>query len=142
MKRAFDIFSGNGETAGKALDHWLQAERELLWKPAIELEETENEFRLRIAVPGVDPKNIDIEVTSEDILVKANLKEQRVEKKGTIHTTEFASGNLFRAVHFPRPINLDKVKAEIKNGMLRITAAIAESAEGKKVKRARAGAGS
>jgi HSP20 family molecular chaperone IbpA len=47
---------------------WLEAERELVWKPAIELEERDNEFLLEMAAAGVDPKDFDIQVTPEDIL--------------------------------------------------------------------------
>ena len=72
MRRAHDIFSTNGGIFGKDIDDWLQAERELVWKPAIELEEKDGEFKLQVAVPGVDAKDIDIEVTAEDILIKAD----------------------------------------------------------------------
>jgi HSP20 family protein len=133
-KRAYDIFNRNGEGFGKALDDWLKAERELLWKPSIELQEKDGEFTLCIAVPGVDPKTLDIEVTPREILVKANLKHEHKEEKGTVHICEFASGDLFRSVHFPKSIAPDKVKAEFKNGMLIITAAIAKEEQARKVK--------
>ena len=133
MHRAYEIFDRSGQILGRDLDHWLQAELELVWKPHIELEEKDNEFRLQLGVPGVDPKNIDIEVTAEDIVVKAELSHEHKEKKGTIHICEFASGNLFRAVHLPKRIDPDKVKAEFKNGMLKVKAAIAKEARTKKV---------
>jgi HSP20 family protein len=134
MNRAFDIFRGNGGIFGRDLDNWLAAERELIWKPAIELEETEKEFKLKVAVPGVEPKELDIEVTPDDFLVKAEVQHEHKNEKGKIHTCEFVSNNLFRAVHFPRKVNPDKVKAEFKNGILYVTAEIAEEAKAKKVK--------
>jgi HSP20 family molecular chaperone IbpA len=97
MKRAFEIFDGNGHVFGRDLEDWLQAERELVLKPAIELEEKDHEFRLQIAVPGVDPKDIHIEATPEDILVKAETRHEHKEEKGQVHICEFASGNLFRS---------------------------------------------
>lgn len=133
MRRAYDIFSGNGEIFGRDLDDWLRAERELVWKPSIELEEKDNEFRLQIGVPGVDPKDIDIEVTPEHILIKAETKHEHEEKKGKVHVCEFHSGNLFRAIHLPKRIDPDKVKAEFKNGMLSLKAEIAEAARSKKI---------
>ena len=133
MRRAYEIFSGNGGIFGKDIEDWLQAERELVWKPAIELEEKDNEFLLLIATPGVDPKDIDIEVTSEDILVKADVHHEHKEKKGDVYACEFASGNLFRSIHLPKKIDPDKVKAEFKNGMLSLKAPVAEEARVKKV---------
>jgi HSP20 family protein len=125
-KRAFEIFDGNGHTFGKDLDDWLQAERELVWKPSIELDEKDNEFRLQIATPGVDPKDIDIEATPEYILVKAECHHEHKEEKGKVHICEFTSGNLFRSVRLPEKIDPDKVKAEFKNGLLTLTAEIAK----------------
>jgi HSP20 family protein len=133
MRRAYEIFSLNGGIFGRDIDNWLQAERELVWKPAIELEEKDNEFRLEIAAPGVDPKDIDIEVTPEDILVRADVHHEHKEKKGEVYVCEFASGNLFRSIHLPKKIDADKVKAEFKNGMLTLKAPVAEEARAKKV---------
>jgi HSP20 family protein len=133
MRRAYDLFRVNGGIFGRDLEDWLQAERELVWTPSIELEEKNDEFRLQVAVPGVDPKDIDIEVTPEDILVKADLHHEHKEKKGEVYACEFASGNLFRTVHLPRKIDPDKVKAEFKNGMLSLKAPIAQESRAKKI---------
>ena len=133
MRRAYDIFERNGRSLGRDLDHWLQAERELLWKPAVELREEAGEFCLEVAASGVDPKDIDIEVTPEDIVLKADIQHHH-EKKGTVHTCEFQSGRMFRSIHLPKRINPDKVKAEIKNGLLTLKAEIAEEARAKKIK--------
>ncbi|SRR5213593_1402417 len=134
MRRAYDIFERNGRVFGRDLDHWLQAERELLWKPALELREADGEFVLEMAVPGVDPKDIDIEVTTEDIVLKADIQHEHEEKKDTVHICEFQSGSMFRSIHLFKRINPDKVKAEIKNGLLKLTAEIAEEARAKKIK--------
>ena len=134
MRRAFDVFSGNGGVFGRDLENWLQAERDLVWKPTVELCEKGDAFRLEAAVPGVDPKNIDIEVTPEDILLRGEIAHEHKEEKGTVHICEFDSGEMFRSIHLPKRINPDKVKAEFKNGMLYLTAEIAEEARVKKIK--------
>ena len=132
-KRAYEIFDGNGHMSGRDLDDWLQAEQELVWKPAIEIEEKEKEIRLKLAIPGVDPKDVDIEVTPEDILVKAETQHEHNEKKGRLHVCEFSSGNMFRSIHLPKKIDPDKVKAEFKNGMLSLTAELAKEARTRKI---------
>ena len=133
MHRAYDLFETRGKALGRDLEHWLAAERELIWKPSIELTEKGNEFSLRIAVPGVDPKDIDIEVTPEYLLVKAEARHEHGEDRGHVHICEFESGNLFRSIRFPKTINPDKVKAEFKNGELYVNAAIAPEAEARKI---------
>ena len=133
MKRAYDIFCGKGSTFGADLDDWLAAERELIWKPAIELTEKDNQLEIRDAVTGFDSKDLNVEVTSDDLLVKGEKKTEKKEDKGEVHTSEFQSGSLFRSIHFPKKVDPNKVKAEIKNGLLTVVAPIAEEARSRKV---------
>ena len=134
MRRAYEIFEQSGSVFGRDLDNWFQAEQELHWKPAIELRETDTEFVFEAALPGVEPKDIEIEVTPEDIVLKTSIEHQHKEEKGTVHICEFQTGTLFRSIHLPTQINPDKVKAEFKNGLLRVTADIAKEATTRKIK--------
>ena len=133
MGRAYDIFTSNGNLFGNDIDDWLQAERELVWRPAVELTEKENVFCLEVAAPGVDPEELDIEVTPDDILIRATVHHEHQEKKGEVHICEFAQGNLFRSIHLPKKIEPEKVKAAFKNGLLTLNAPVAEEARTKKV---------
>lgn len=129
MRRAFEIFEETGGIPGRDVDNWVAAERELVWKPAVELKEKNEQFTLTIAVAGVGAKDLLIQVTPEDLLVKAESRHEHDDDKGLIHTCEFQDRTLFRTVHFPKRIDANKVTAELKNGMLTITAAIASDAE-------------
>jgi HSP20 family protein len=133
MDRAYEIFAGTGQVLGRDFDHWLQAEREILWKPQIELSEKDGEFNISIAVPGVEARDLNIEVTPEELLVKGEIKHEHKEEKGTVHTCELETGSLFRSVRFPKKINPEKVKAEFKNGMLSLKASIAEEQKAKRI---------
>src|SRR5262245_1220095 len=133
MLRAYEIFSGSGGETGKELENWLAAERELVWKPAIELREKNREFLINIAVPGIDPGDVSVEVTPEHLLVRGEFRHEHAAEEGKVHTCEFEVGSLFRVVHFPKKIDPDKVKADFKNGILRVKAAIPEEPKRKKV---------
>lgn len=133
LRRSYDIFRDNGSVFGKDLDHWLKAERELVWKPAIELKERDNVFKLQAAIAGVDPKNLKVEVTPEEILIRGETKTEKKVEKGEVYTSEFQAGSLFRSVRFPKKIDPEKVKAELKNGLLTVTAPVAEEAKAHKV---------
>ena len=126
MRRAFEIFEGSGGMFGSDLDNWLTAESELVWKPPIELREKDNEILLSMAVPGIEPKAIQIEATTEDLVVKAETRHEHHEERGSVYACEFHSGDMFRTIRFPKKINPDKVKAEFKNGMLTIHAPVHE----------------
>jgi HSP20 family protein len=133
MRRAYEIFEQNG-MFGRDLENWTQAERELVWRPSFELSEKDGQFRLEAALSGVEAKDIDIEVTPEDIVLQANTEHKHTDEKGIVHYCEFEAGKMFRAIHLPKKINPDKVKAEFKNGLLRLTAEVAAESRAKTIK--------
>ena len=126
IRRAYEIFEQNGSALGQDLENWTQAERELVWKPAFELSEKDRHFQIEAAIPGIEAKDLDVEVSSEDIVLKAATRHRHEDQKGLVHYCEFESGQMFRAIHLPKKINPDKVKAQFNNGLLRLTAEIAE----------------
>jgi HSP20 family protein len=130
MQRAREIFESRG---GSDLDNWLAAENEIVWRPAIELRETENQLSLQVAVPGVDPKDIEIEATPDDIVIKAEIRHDHSEEEGAVHSCEFMCGSMFRNIHFPKRIKPDAVKAEYKNGILKIQAPLSKEETARKV---------
>jgi HSP20 family molecular chaperone IbpA len=71
VTRAYEIFEGRGAECGHDLDDWLSAERELVWEPPVELEESDDELTVKLSAPGIDPKDIEVELTPEDLLVEA-----------------------------------------------------------------------
>jgi HSP20 family protein len=133
MRRAYDISQDNG-SFGRDLDNWLEAERELVRKPAIELAEKDDQFEIKVAVSGIDPKDLKVEVTAEDLLVKGETRTEKKEEKCEVYTSEFESGSLFRSIHLPKKVDPNKVKAELKNGLLTVTAPIAEEAKARMVR--------
>jgi len=136
MRRAYDIFHTNGSLFGRDLDDWLTAEREFIWKPAIEVAEKDNHFEIKVAVAGVDPKDLKVEITDEELLVRSETKSEKKDEerdKGRVHVSEFQSGSLFRSVHLPKKIDPNKVKADFKNGLLTVNAPIAEAQQPRKI---------
>jgi HSP20 family molecular chaperone IbpA len=87
-RRAYDIFTNNGRTVGRELDDWLEAENELVWEPSIELSETDKEFVLDMAIPGVDAKDIDMEVTPDYLVVKAGSRHDHQEGRPIRYATK------------------------------------------------------
>src|SRR5437868_5757608 len=91
-RRAYDIFNGNGSQPGGDLQNWLAAERELICKPPMEMKEMDDQFEIQIAVPGVDAKDINIEVTENELLVTSQTSTQKKETKGEVYASELQTG--------------------------------------------------
>ena len=132
-ERAYDLFRNRGVALGAALNDWLVAERQTIWKPPVEICQKDNQFVIEAALAGVEPRQLDIQVTRDTLLIKADTPHTHPETKGIVHVCEFQAGQLFRAIKFPAPIDPEAVKAEYRDGLLRVTAAIAAVQRAKKV---------
>lgn len=133
MQRAYQIFCDRGCITGYALDDWLAAERESVWKPAIELSRKDDTFTVEVAMAGVDPKDLDIQVTPDNLLIRADTGHGHEKADRTVSICEFAKGKLFRSISFPEEVNPSAAKAEYRHGLLRVTVPVAPRPAPKKV---------
>jgi HSP20 family protein len=125
-RRAFEVFHENGGEEGRDLDHWLTAEREVLWKPSFELSERDGVLSIRADVAGMEPGDLEVTVTPDRLVLTGETRHEHSETKGQVHYSEFSSGSLYREIAFPRPVDPSAVKAALRNGLLEITAPAAE----------------
>jgi HSP20 family molecular chaperone IbpA len=114
-----DTFGG-----GQPLDDWLAAEREIIWRPAMEVEQSDGAYIVEAAVAGLEPRQIDVRLSAGDVLISANVH-HRHQHTGDALLCEFSAGPLFRSYHFVHPVDPARARAECKNGMLRITVPLA-----------------
>lgn len=126
--RAAEIFRERGSALGRAVDDWLRAEQETVWRPALEVHRKKDAFIIEAAVAGVNPAQLDVRVTPEELLMSADLHHAHREQEGEAILCEFANGPLFRAYRFPEPVDPAGVSAECQNGLLRVTAPVAQPA--------------
>jgi len=102
--------------------------------PAAELEETENEIRLRLEVPGLEPKDINVEVTPDSLTITGDRKYETKTEENGVTRSEFRYGKFQREIQLPSLVQNDKVQAEYKNGILHLNLPKAESEKHKAVK--------
>ncbi len=91
-ERAFDLFRGRGGSSNDPVADWLTAEQEILWKPTIELREDDGVFVVVAALPGLETKDVTVEVTPQDLVIRAETSHTRSESKGRVHLSEFSTG--------------------------------------------------
>lgn len=102
-RRAYDLFRSRGSW-GDAIGDWLRAEEQLVSMPAVELREQDGMFTLAAALPGVDAKAITVDITPQDVVIKAS-ERTHTEDKGEVHRCEFTSGEYFRSLPFPKAVD-------------------------------------
>jgi len=87
-------------------------------KPAVELLDNNDHLLLKVLIPGIDKKDIDISVTRDGVKISGEYRRQEENKDNGYYISEFNYGKFERIVNLPLPIKNDQVKAEYHNGIL------------------------
>ncbi|HEY9656950.1 MAG TPA: Hsp20/alpha crystallin family protein [Allocoleopsis sp.] len=89
--------------------------------PAAELKETDEAILLKLELPGVDAKDLDVEVTEEMVSVKGERKSETQSENNGVIRSEFHYGTFQRMIPLPARVQNTQVKAEYKDGILHLT---------------------
>jgi HSP20 family protein len=90
------------------------------WTPAVDLAETEQEVTIRAEVPGINPDDLEVTVSGQQLVLSGE-KREATEKKGEdFYHTESRYGSFRRSIPLPDRVDPQKVQAEYANGVLTI----------------------
>jgi len=102
--------------------------------PSVDLSETENAIEVRMDVPGVKAKDIDIQINGNLLTVSATREEEKEEKGRTYHRVERQTGRYARTITLPSPVIESEVAAEYHDGVLAVTLPKTDESKAHKIK--------
>lgn len=92
-----------------------------LWQPAIELQDHTEYLLLRVALPGIDGKDVDVQVTKDAVGIFGEVRSQPQEQQNNYIRSEFQYGKFQRVIPLPTNIINEQVEAKFDQGMLILT---------------------
>ena len=104
------------------------------WAPSVDILETENELVLKADVPGVELKDIDIQMENGTLTLKGERKFEKEEKNKGFHRLERSYGSFVRYFTLPDTVDPEHVKADYQNGVLTVTLPKKEIAKPRAIK--------
>lgn len=104
------------------------------WSPAVDIYETEDSIVLKAELPGVDKKEVSVEVKDNTLILKGERRREKEVKEENYHRVERSYGTFMRSFSLPVTVKQDQVKAKFKDGILEVTLPKAEEAKPKQVK--------
>jgi HSP20 family protein len=119
-RRAYELFEHEGRIDGHHLRHWLEAERELLHPVHMKIEETEGEFVVHAELPGFKASDIEVSVEPRRVTITGKRESKEESKQGEAVYTEECQDEVFRTLELPGEVNVMKVTATLKEGILDI----------------------
>lgn len=104
--------------------------------PAVNVSETDKEFKLCVAAPGMDKKDFKVEAFDEMLTISAEKEkeEKKEEKNGRFNRREYNYSSWTRSFTLPENCDTTKIAAEYKNGELQILIPKLEINQPKKIK--------
>jgi len=91
------------------------------WAPSMDVSETRDSLIVKVEVPGMDPKDIQISLQENLLTVKGEKRQEQEEKEEHYHRVERTYGMFTRSVRLPVTVDGSKVAASFKNGLLTVT---------------------
>lgn len=126
MNRLFDDFFGDFPLARRTDELGLAGAG---FVPRIDVSETDKEVKVSAELPGMDEKDIAVEMSGEAVTIRGERKEEREEKGKNWHAREQTYGAFQRTIPLPASVDGKKVKARFNKGVLTISVPKREEAQ-------------
>jgi HSP20 family protein len=106
-----------------------------LWTPQIDVQQRGDAIIVRADLPGVRKEDVQIEVQGDTLILSGQRREEREEggDDQDYRMFERSYGSFYRTVSLPQGTNPDEIQAVMRDGVLKITLPLAESARPKKI---------
>jgi len=89
-------------------------------KPAVNIKEDDKKYSLELAVPGIDKKDLKIEVNEDILTISMEQKQENEEEVSGYKRREFSYASFCRSFYLPDDTNRDKIDASYKDGILTV----------------------
>jgi len=115
------------------LEEPLSIASDLLPWPAIDMKEDDKAITLRVDVPGINPKDITVDVSGNLLTLGGSRQDEKKSEKGGILRQERHEGSFLRTITLPSYVDPTKIEAKCEKGVLTVTATKVPGAGPKRV---------
>lgn len=118
IDRLFDEMIHRPWGFGRTAEEW----------PQLDLYETATAFVLEVDLPGVRKQDVSVEVNGDDLVLQGRRAAEQAHRQGNLYRHERRSGQFVRRLRLPASVNREQIRAEFRNGVLRVTLPKTQSA--------------
>ncbi len=122
------------EEMEKFFDNWPEA-KSGKFAPAVDVYKDKGNVVVESSLSGVDPKDVDVSLEKNVLTIKGKTERKSEVDEKNYYRKEIRTGRFYRNINLPAKVDKDKIRAEYKDGTLKISAPIkSEPKKEKKVK--------
>ncbi|HEY7296548.1 MAG TPA: Hsp20/alpha crystallin family protein [Xanthobacteraceae bacterium] len=89
--------------------------------PAVDIAEKENAYEVTADLPGLEDKDVEVELSNGSLTIKGQKHEEKEEKKKDYYVQERHFGSFERSFSVPEDVDPEKIEASFKKGVLTLT---------------------
>ena len=89
--------------------------------PSMDLSETDKVIEITVELPGLEKKDVELNITDNLLTIRGEKKSEREEKNKDYHLVERSFGSFARSVELPAGVKPEDITAEIAKGVLKVT---------------------
>lgn len=104
------------------------------WAPAVDIYEDDQGIVLKADLPEVDPKDVEVRIEDNTLYIKGERKMEKEIDENNYHRIERSYGSFARSFVLPHTVSAEKIGADYKNGVLKITMPKREESKPKQIK--------
>jgi len=86
----------------------------------VDILDREKELIVRAELPGVEKDDVEVTISGDRLTIEAERKFEEEEKKDTFYRHELGYGELMRTIALPVDVDVEHIKAELKDGLLKV----------------------
>ena len=122
MDQLFDqFFDGFGLTPAQRGGMFSNSLSDGLLRPTLDIGATDKEYAISVEIPGVDQKDIKLEIVGNTLTISGEKKQEKEEKEKGYYRVERAYGSFKRVLSLPEDADQEAINAKFKKGVLNIT---------------------
>jgi HSP20 family protein len=104
------------------------------WAPPVDIYETENELVIKVDLPDLEDKDIDVRIENNSLTIRGERKFEKDVNEDNYLRVERASGPFTRNFSLPNTVSCENIRAEHRNGVLTLHMAKREESKPKQIK--------
>ena len=104
-----------------------------MWTPAVDIEEREQEYVVRVELPGVAREDVNITTRENTLTIRGEKKQMKETKESGYHRTERLYGSFQRSFTLPGSVQHDSIEAAFRDGILEVVVPKAEEAKARTI---------
>jgi HSP20 family protein len=120
IDRVFDDFFRGFGFPSLFADDWPRPGGAALLQPQLDITETKSAYEIAIEVPGVDQDDLELSVQDGLLTIRGEKRQEKREDGECCHRVERSYGAFQRELSLPADADADRIKASVRNGVVRI----------------------